>query len=71
MPPEDCHVPDPGLADAQEVFIFGTRIRHSAGALHLDNMMRPKNAITTHFPIVRGGRVDGTQVQVPLHHFCW
>lgn len=68
IPPEDCHVPEPGLADAQEVFIFGTRIRHSPSALHLDNMMRPKDVISSHFPVVRSGRGYGTQVQVPLRH---
>lgn len=74
IPSEDCHVPEPGLADAQEVFIFGTRIRHSAGALCLDNMMRPKSVISSHFPVVRGGGGDRTKVQVHLHHshlsFC-
>jgi len=67
IPPEDRHVPEPGLANAQEIFIFGTRIRHSTSALHLDNMMRPKNMISSHFPVVRSSGRGGTQVQVPLH----
>ena len=65
---EDCHVPDPGLADPQEIFVFGTRIRHSTSALHLDNMMRPKNMISSHFPIISSRSGDGTQVQVPPRH---
>ncbi|KAF9792817.1 VRR-NUC domain-containing protein [Thelephora terrestris] len=62
-PPECCHVPEPGLADAQETFVFGTRVRHSADALHLDHMMRPKNTIHLHFPVVGSSRVDKTQAQ--------
>ena len=68
--PEDCHVPEPGLANAREVFIFGTRIRHSASALHLDHMMRPKNTISSHFPVVKDGAAK-TQVQVALSHSWW
>jgi hypothetical protein len=34
--------PSLALPNAQEIFVFGTRIRHSTSALHLDNMMRPK-----------------------------
>lgn len=68
IPSEDRHAPDPGLAAAQEVFVFGTRIRHSTSALHLDNMMRPKNVISSHFPVVSSRKGNETQVQVSLHH---
>ena len=68
VPSEDCHIPEPGLADAQDIFVFGTRIRNPIGPLHLDNMIRPKNMISSHFPVVRNGGVDRTQVQVRLRY---